>query len=172
MLGEARSGSQEGFLHAEGSQALAGAAQGSGETPALEIFGRWGSGTEERGSGRGLGWPGCWLGLVILRGFVGYLLLAQQGLYMYLVILCLFSLCLLQPVVATSHPPALPGAPLLLLDAFSSTSPFPMFLQCHQPQDTLPKKESRASPRQPLGLWRLSVPLLPGRVLTESISGL
>lgn len=48
--GEARRGSQEGFLHAEGGQALAGAAQGSGETPALEIFGRWGSGTEERGS--------------------------------------------------------------------------------------------------------------------------
>lgn len=42
--GEARRGSQEGFLHAEGGQALAGAAQGSGETPALEIFGRWGSG--------------------------------------------------------------------------------------------------------------------------------
>lgn len=48
---------------------------------------------------------------------------------MHFVILCLFSLFLLQPVVATSHPPALPGAPLLLLDAFSSTSPFPTFLR-------------------------------------------
>lgn len=75
-VGEAQSGHQEGFLHAEGSWALEWAAQGSGETPALEILERRGSGTKGRGSVMGLGWPGCWLGLVILKDFVGYFLLA------------------------------------------------------------------------------------------------